>query len=96
MAPPFSVYVTARFERDYRRLFKGHPELPSDYANVITVLSTDPYNRSRSHPLKKLEQVATGEGQYRIRCGRFRFRYDIDGTSVYLKYCGLRREDTYR
>ena len=96
MAALFSVYVTARFERDYRRLLKGHPELASDYSDVLAVLSTDPYNRSRSHPIKKLDQVATGEGQYRIRWDRFRFRYDIDGTSVYLKYCGLRREDTYR
>ena len=96
MAPPFSVYVTARFERDYRRLLKGHPDLAADYATVLSVLHADPYNRSRSHPIKKLEQVGAGDGQYRIRCGRFRFRFDVDGTSVYLKYCGLRREDTYR
>lgn len=96
MAPLFSVYVTARFERDYRRLLKGHPDVATDHASVVAVLSSDPYNRSRSHPIRKLEQVDAGDGQYRIRWGRFRFRYDIDGTSVYLKYCGLRREDTYR
>jgi len=27
---------------------------------------------------------------------RFRFIYDVDGRTVYLKYCGLRREDTYK
>ena len=96
MAPPFSVCVTARFERDYRRLLKGHTDLAADYETVLSVLHTDPYNRSRSRPIRTLEQVAGGDGQYRIRCGRFRFRYDIDGTSVYLKYRGLRREDTYR
>ena len=93
--PPFVVYVTARFERDYRSLLKRHPELAVDYATVIATLSADPHNRTRTHPIKKLEQVAAGDGAYRIRWGRFRFRYDIDGSSVFLKYCGLRREETY-
>ena len=96
MASPFSVYITARFERDYRSLLKRHPELAADYTTVVSILSIDPHNRTRTYPVKKLEQVSAGEGQYRLRLGRFRFRYDIDGTSVYLKYCGLRREDTDR
>ena len=65
-------------------------------ATVIEILSTDPYNRTRQHAIKKLEQVPAGDAQYRIRSGRFRLRYDIDGTSVYLKSVSLRREDTYR
>ena len=96
MAPPFAVFVTARFERDYRALLKRHRALATDYATVVGVLGTDPYNRTRQHPIKKLEQVVPGDGQYRIRSGRFRFRYDIVGPSVYLKACSLRREDTYR
>ena len=40
--------------------------------------------------------MPAGEGQYRLRLGRFRFRYDIAGREVRLLYCGLRREDTYR
>jgi hypothetical protein len=32
---------------------------------------------------------------YRLRSGRFRFRYDIAEREVVLLYCGLRREDTY-
>ena len=96
MAPPFAVFVTARFERDYRALLKGHRTLATDYATVIGVLCADPYNRTRQHAIKKLEQVGAGDGQYRIRSGRFRFRYDIVGLSVYLKACSLRREDTYR
>jgi mRNA-degrading endonuclease RelE of RelBE toxin-antitoxin system len=95
MAAAFAVFVTARFERDYRALLKRHPEVAIDYAHLLGILSVDPYNRTRKYPIRKLEQVAAGEGQYRIRSGRFRFRYDIEGTSVYLKYCGLRRENTY-
>ncbi|MBI3493451.1 MAG: hypothetical protein HY047_16970, partial [Acidobacteria bacterium] len=82
MAPPFAVFVTARFERDYRALLKRHSALATDYATVIDVLCTDPYNRTRQHAIKKLEEVAAGDGQYRMRSGRFRFRYDIDGSSV--------------
>ena len=38
MTPPFSVLVTARFERDYRRLLKSHPRLASDFASAIIIL----------------------------------------------------------
>ena len=96
MTAPFAVFVTARFERDYRALLKGHRALGTEYATVVGVLQTDPYNRTREHAIRKLEQVEAGDGQYRIRSGRFRFRYDIVGPSVYLKACSLRREDTYR
>ena len=96
MAAPFAVFVTARFERDYRALLKSHRALATEYVAVIDVLQADPYNRTRAHAIRKLEQVEAGDGQYRIRSGRFRFRYDIVGPSVYLKACSLRREDTYR
>jgi mRNA-degrading endonuclease RelE of RelBE toxin-antitoxin system len=60
------------------------------------VLQTDPYNRSRTHQIKKLTNVESGASQYRLRLDRFRFRYDIADRIVYLKRCSLRREDTYR
>ena len=91
----FSVIATRRFERDYRSLLKHHAELPEHYAAVLAALQHDPYNRTRRYQIKKLEGIAPGDGQHRIRDGRFRFRYDIEGTSVFLKYCSLRREDTY-
>jgi mRNA-degrading endonuclease RelE of RelBE toxin-antitoxin system len=95
MTPAFTVLATAHFERELRKLGRQHAELLAHYARAITILETDPYNRSRTHPIKKLENVAAGEAQYRIRIGRFRFRYDIEGQTVYLKRCSLRREDTY-
>jgi mRNA-degrading endonuclease RelE of RelBE toxin-antitoxin system len=91
----FSVAATSRFERDYRRLLKRHPDLAKHYGAALPVFKRDPYNRSRLHAIKKLEGLAPGDGQYRFRSGRFRFRYDIAGTIVFLKYCSLRREDTY-
>jgi mRNA-degrading endonuclease RelE of RelBE toxin-antitoxin system len=96
MMPPFSVSITPRCERLIRKLLKQHSELQTLLLEVQTVLQSDPHNVSRRYPIKKLEGVPHGEGQYRIRLGRFRFRYDIFGQDVWLFYCGLRREDTYR
>jgi hypothetical protein len=61
------------------------------HRSALRILATDPYNRSREHHIKKLEDVREGEGQYRLALGRWRFRYDILGTVVLLGYCGLRR-----
>lgn len=91
----FSVRSTARFEREYKALVKRHPDLDSHFRKAVEILRQDPYNHSRAHPIKKLQGIAPGEGQYRIRLGRFRLRYDIEDQTVFLVYCGLRREDTY-
>jgi mRNA-degrading endonuclease RelE of RelBE toxin-antitoxin system len=96
MTPAFSVRVTARFERDYRKILKDHPDISTYYARAITILAADPHNRSRAHPIKKLASVKPGDGQYRIRFLRFRFIYDIESQTVFLKHCRLRREDTYK
>ena len=95
MTAAFAVRTTSRFERTFDKLVRQHRELAGYYAHVVQVLQTDPYNQSRSHPIKKLTDVPAGDGQYRIRIGRFRFRYDIDGQVVWLKACSLRREETY-
>jgi hypothetical protein len=38
----------------------------------------------RIHNIKKLEGVPSGEGQYRLALGRWRFRYDVLGQVVLL------------
>ena len=96
MTSPFTVYTTAHFDRDFRKLARQRGELVGAFVRVLEILQTDPFNRARVHPVKKLAGVTPGEGQYRIRIGRFRFRYDVEGQIVYLKFCSLRREDTYR
>ena len=96
MTPSFSVRTTPHFDRLLRSLARRHAELPATYADALTILSTDPYNRSRQHRIRKLESIRQGEGQYRLALGWWRFRYDIYGRDVVLHYCGLRREDTYR
>ena len=96
MTPPFVVRSTPRFERLLRRLVRGHPELVDHYAEALTILRSDPYNRRRRHQIIKLEGLPQGEGQYRLRLHRWRFRYDIIRQEVVLHSCSLRREDTYR
>ena len=96
MTPPFTVIATSHFERAFEKLSRNHPALAAAYSRIVSIREADPYNRSRSYDIKKLEGIPKGHGQYRIRAGRFRFRYDIEGEIVYLKACGLRWEETYR
>jgi len=90
----FQVVPSKRFQRLARKLALRHPEFADLYDEARTILAGDPYNTSRSHPIKKLIDVK--EAQYRLRLRRFRFRYDIEGKTVYLKRCALRDKGTYK
>lgn len=80
-----------------KKLASGHPqEAELVFAKVIDILKVDPYNRRRVHNIKKLQAVSAGDGHFRLKLGRWRFRYDITDQVVLLSYCGLRREETYR
>jgi hypothetical protein len=76
-------------------LRKRQPKFNAAQKRAFEILGQDPTNRSGSHDIKKLTDVAQGDGQWRLAVGRFRFRYDIYDQDVILHYCGLRREDTY-
>ncbi len=93
-APAYSVLTTAHFDRLLKKLAPRHPQLVERLQEAIAILSADPHNKGGRYPIKKLQGVPAGEGQYRLRSGRFRFRYDIAEREVVLLYCGQRREDT--
>jgi hypothetical protein len=95
MTQSFRVLAAPRFQRLTDKLNRHHPEFADVYASAIAILKVDPYNATRNYPIKKLESQGPREGQYRLRIGRWHFRYDVDGNDVVLKYCGLRREGTY-
>lgn len=95
MTVSFTVRTSPGFDRLLRRLNKRHPRLVDVYDEAIAILGSDPYNRSKRYNITKLEAQKLGSGQYRLRLGRWRFRYDVVGTDVVLEYLGLRREDTY-
>ena len=95
MTPPLSIRTTPHFERLFRKLLRGHSELRAIRERIGAILVADPHNRTGTYPIKKLQGVALGEGQWRLSLGRFRFRYDIYRREVVLQRCSLRREDTY-
>ena len=94
-ASSYQIRTTAHFDRLVKKLAPKHADLIERLEEAVETLSIDPSNKSHNNPIKKLQGVPAGEGQYRLRSGRFRFRYDISGNEVVLHYCGLRREDTY-
>ena len=96
MSPPFSVRTTPHFDRLLRGLRRRHAEPADLFGRAVEILERDPTNRSREHNVAKPQGVDQGDGQWRLRLGRFRFRYDLYGDKVVLHYVGLRREDTYR
>ena len=91
MTPLFSVRATSHYDRLARRLTRQHTDFDTFEDRAREILETDPHNRTRRSPIKKLEEVRQGDGQYRLSLGRWRFRYDIYGREVVLQYCGLRR-----
>lgn len=95
MSSGFTVQTSPHFERLFRKLYKQHPELLELFREGIAIPQSDPYNRTGQAAIKKLTGLQAEE-QWRLRLGRYRFRYDIAGQVVELKYVGLRREDTYR
>lgn len=92
MPRQFQVRVTSRFRRDARKVLRQHPQLVGVLDRLRAVLGTDPTNRTREHDIKKLRGTARGEGQWRIRVGDYRLRYDIIGRDVVLYSFRHRRE----
>ena len=61
---------------------------------IRLILMTDPYNTSMAHNIRKLKAVSVGEGQWRLRFGDYRIRYDFNGDEVIL-YSFRRRPKAY-
>ena len=95
MSSGFTVLVSPHFERLAKRLTKQQPDFTKQLQKAISILGVDPYNHSRKHPILKLAGEQPDNGQWRLRLARWRFRYDVTDQTVELKYCGLRRENTY-
>lgn len=87
----FRVMSTPSFDRDFRKIAKGNPALERALRELAATLSQDPYNRSASHPNKKLKEIKS-DGQWRIRWREYRLRYDIYGSEVVLHSFRHRKE----
>ena len=92
MPPIYRTLTTSAFERDARRITRRNARLFSVLTRLLNVLAEDPYNNSGRHDIKKLTGLKPGEGQWRIRAGDYRLRYDIFGQDVVLYAIRHRRE----
>jgi mRNA-degrading endonuclease RelE of RelBE toxin-antitoxin system len=90
----YRILPTTRFKKEFEAILEGFPGLARRTQPLWNILSRDPYNRSRQYNIKKLKDVPAGKGQFRIRTGRYRLRYDIAGNDVIL-YSFRHRKDAY-
>jgi addiction module RelE/StbE family toxin len=91
----FQIIVTAGFSRSLKKLALKHPKIIDVYEKALDVLNVDPANVTRQHDIKKLTGVPAGDGQWRIRIGKYRLRYDIEALTVVLRAINDRK-DAYR
>jgi len=92
----FCVRVTNSFERDLKKLVKKNRCVTNVYESVIIALEKDPFGRSAGNTkIKKLTDVDSGKGGWRIRQGNYRVRYDVFGKDVVL-HSFRDRKDAYR
>lgn len=75
-----------------RKLAKRNPEISEVFGDLVEILAGDPQNTSRKHSIKKLTDVEVGNGQWRIRSGVYRLRYDIDANIVTLHSINHRKD----
>jgi mRNA interferase RelE/StbE len=82
--PRYELVISNRFRRDLRRL---DAQLHRRVLVALDALQTNPYQG------QQLTEVQIG--QWRIRVGDYRIRYDIEGNRVLL-YRVRHRKDIYR
>ena len=82
--PRYELLISNRFRRDLRSL---DAETHRRILSALEVLQQNPYQGSR------LTNVPIG--QWRVRVGDYRIRYDIEGNRVLL-YRVRHRKDIYR
>ena len=82
--PRYELVISNRFRRDLRRL---DAEIHRRILSALEGLLQNPYRGSR------LTNVRIG--QWRLRVGDYRIRYDVEGTRVLL-YRVRHRRDIYR
>jgi mRNA-degrading endonuclease RelE of RelBE toxin-antitoxin system len=94
MSQVFRLLPSTRFRRDFKEVLKRNRDLLRKLELLKIILLHDPYNRSQRYDIKKLRNVPVGEGQWRIRSGKYRLRYDIIGSDVIL-YSFKHRKEAY-
>jgi mRNA-degrading endonuclease RelE of RelBE toxin-antitoxin system len=84
MEQRYRVVTSPRFTRDVRRLRKRAPRMSQLLKEAGALLADDPYKRRGHSDVAKLVDVRPGDGQFRLRLGDWRLRYDVFGDEVVL------------
>ncbi|MBI4229187.1 MAG: type II toxin-antitoxin system RelE/ParE family toxin [Deltaproteobacteria bacterium] len=95
MPSSYRVLTTPAFEREFRKLSRKNPAVIKHLDRMVKILENDPYNRTHSHDIKQLKDVKSEEGQFRIRSGEWRLRYDITDEDIIL-HSFRHRKEAYR
>lgn len=94
MGGMFRILVTTHCDRDITAVLSAKPPLMSAFEKILSILRKDPFNTTRQFKIKKLRGVKPGGGQWRIRSGSYRLRYDVFGKDVVL-YSFRHRKESY-
>ena len=95
---PYSVTLNKRAEKDLQAILKSvSPAMRRNLLAAIERLQENPYPRQSpgagQDVIKRLQNVPKGgNGNWRIECGDYRIRYDIDETHVDITHVAHRRE----
>lgn len=87
MAKKYRLSYSKEFAKDFKKL--PAQEKPR-VEEALLLIKQDPYS---ARNLKKLTNVAIG--QYRLRVGNLRIRFDIEGDEIEL-HMVRHRKDAYR
>ena len=88
----FTIISTSAFERAARKLAGKVPHMDEWLSEAGLILKSDPFNLSKQHQIKKLHGVDAGDGQWRLRLGVYRLRYDVHEKTVILRAIAHRRD----
>ena len=91
----FNILYSTAFSRDAKKLRKKDKKVTEIIETASKILRNDPFNGEQLKNIKKLVDVEKGDGQWRIRFGDYRIRYDVIGKDVAL-HSIKNRKDIYR
>ena len=73
----YTVIAPKQFAKKIKKKTLQHPDLKDKLKRGLDILERDAENKSTQHNIKKLINIKPGEGQWRLRIGSYRIRYDI-------------------
>jgi len=91
----FFVFTTPGFDRELKKIVKKDRDVITTYEKALGTLFVDPLNLKKIRDIKKLAGVKQSEGEWRIRMGNYRIRYDVIHNRVIL-HTIKNRKDVYK